>query len=162
MCGRYDNLIPRDAYAGLFRAARIPRSNFPPRYNIAPTDQIPIIRVDPYYGERELVMASWVGGMSGKGEGGFPERSVVLGRLRLRPAGTVKPKYLSYMSYQRSIYVLPLDDPPVASPYRARRDDLQGHEARKGRHSLHQGVLAAGSRAWQGASDCRSCGIDGS
>ena len=59
MCGRYDNLIPRDAYAGLFRAARIPRSNFPPRYNIAPTDQIPIIRVDPRDGERELVMARW-------------------------------------------------------------------------------------------------------
>ncbi|MGC1180662.1 MAG: SOS response-associated peptidase family protein [Methyloceanibacter sp.] len=49
----------RDAYAGLFRAARIPRSNFPPRYNIAPTDQIPIIRVDPRDGERELVMARW-------------------------------------------------------------------------------------------------------
>ena len=26
MCGRYDNLIPRDAYGALFRAARIPRS----------------------------------------------------------------------------------------------------------------------------------------
>ena len=59
MCGRYDNLIPPDAYAGLFRPARIPRSNFPPRYNIAPTDQIPIIRVDPRDGERELVMARW-------------------------------------------------------------------------------------------------------
>jgi hypothetical protein len=41
----------------------------------------------------------------------FTDCSVVLGRLRLRPAGTVKPKCLSYMSYQRSIYVLPLDDP---------------------------------------------------
>ena len=59
MCGRYDNLIPRDAYAGLFRAARIPRSNFPPRYNIAPTDQIPIIRIDPRDGTCELVMARW-------------------------------------------------------------------------------------------------------
>ena len=59
MCGRYDNLIPRDAYSALFRAARIPRSNFPPRYNIAPTDQIPIVRVDPRDGERELVMARW-------------------------------------------------------------------------------------------------------
>ena len=37
MCGRYDNLIPRDAYCALFRAARVPRSNFPPRYNVAPT-----------------------------------------------------------------------------------------------------------------------------
>jgi len=59
MCGRYDNLIPRDAYGALFRAARIPRLNFPPRYNIAPTDQIPIVRIDPRDGERERVMARW-------------------------------------------------------------------------------------------------------
>jgi hypothetical protein len=57
MCGRYDNLMPRDAYGVLFRATRIPRLNFPPRYNIAPTDQIPIVRIDPRDGERELVMA---------------------------------------------------------------------------------------------------------
>ena len=59
MCGRYDNLIPRDAYSALFRAVRVPRSNFPPRYNVAPTDQIPIIRIDPRDGERELTMARW-------------------------------------------------------------------------------------------------------
>ena len=41
------------------RPTRLPQSNFPPRYNIAPTDQIPIIRVDPRDGERELVMARW-------------------------------------------------------------------------------------------------------
>jgi hypothetical protein len=59
MCGRYDNLIPRDAYAALFRPVRVPRLNFPPRYNVAPTDQIPIVRVDPRDGERELTMARW-------------------------------------------------------------------------------------------------------
>ena len=47
MCARYDNLIPREAYKALFRPERLPQSNFPPRYNIAPTDPIPIIRVDP-------------------------------------------------------------------------------------------------------------------
>jgi putative SOS response-associated peptidase YedK len=59
MCGRYDNLIPSAAYGALFRTIRIPRSNFPPRYNIAPTDQIPIVRIDPRDGERELIMARW-------------------------------------------------------------------------------------------------------
>ena len=59
MCARYDNLIPREAYQALFRPERLPQSNFPPRYNIAPTDQIPIIRVDPRDGTRELVMARW-------------------------------------------------------------------------------------------------------
>jgi putative SOS response-associated peptidase YedK len=41
MCGRYDNLIAQDAYRGLFKAQRLAQSNFPPRYNIAPTDQSP-------------------------------------------------------------------------------------------------------------------------
>ena len=59
MCGRYDNLIARDAYRRLVRPQRLPQSNFPPRYNIAPTDQIPIVRVDPRDGERELVMGRW-------------------------------------------------------------------------------------------------------
>jgi hypothetical protein len=44
MCGRYDNLIARDAYHGLFRANRPPKSNFPLRYNITPTD--PMVRSD--------------------------------------------------------------------------------------------------------------------
>jgi putative SOS response-associated peptidase YedK len=59
MCGRYDNLIARDAYRGLFKAQRLAQSNFPPRYNVAPTDQIPIVRIDPRDGEREVVMARW-------------------------------------------------------------------------------------------------------
>lgn len=59
MCGRYDNLIAREAYRRLFNPSRLPASNYPPRYNVAPTDQIPIVRVDPRDGERELVMARW-------------------------------------------------------------------------------------------------------
>ncbi len=59
MCGRYDNLIAREAYKRLFRAERLPNSNFPPRYNVAPTDQIPIVRVDPRDDTRELTMARW-------------------------------------------------------------------------------------------------------
>jgi len=59
MCGRFDNLIARDAYRWLFKANRLPKSNFPLRYNIALTDQIPIVRIDPRDGEREVVMARW-------------------------------------------------------------------------------------------------------
>ena len=59
MCGRYDNLIARDAYRALFRAERLPNSNFPPRYNVAPTDQIQIVRIDPRDGEREVALARW-------------------------------------------------------------------------------------------------------
>jgi putative SOS response-associated peptidase YedK len=59
MCARYDNLIPREAYRALFRSERLPQWNFPPRYNIAPTDPIPIVRVDPRDGARELALARW-------------------------------------------------------------------------------------------------------
>lgn len=59
MCGRYDNLIAREAYRALYRAMRLPESNFPPRYNIAPTDQIPVVRIDPRDGVKELVMVRW-------------------------------------------------------------------------------------------------------
>ncbi len=59
MCGRYDNLIAREAYRALFRAMRLPKWNFPPRYNVAPTDPVPIVRVDPRDGERELALARW-------------------------------------------------------------------------------------------------------
>jgi putative SOS response-associated peptidase YedK len=59
MCGRYDNLIAQDAYRGLFKAQRLAQSNCPPCYNIAPTDQIPIVRIDPRDGQREVVMAPW-------------------------------------------------------------------------------------------------------
>ena len=59
MCGRYDNLIAREAYRRMFRVERLPQSNFPPRYNVAPTDQIPIVRVDPRDKARELTMVRW-------------------------------------------------------------------------------------------------------
>ena len=59
MCGRFDNLIARDAYRGLFKARRLPKWNFPPRYNVAPTDLIPIVRIDPRDGEREVALARW-------------------------------------------------------------------------------------------------------
>jgi hypothetical protein len=34
MCGCYDNLIAREAYRALYKAFRLPESNFPPRYNM--------------------------------------------------------------------------------------------------------------------------------
>jgi putative SOS response-associated peptidase YedK len=57
MCGRYDlNSVPREVYRKLFGAERLPESNHPPRFNVAPTDQVPIVRVDPRDGVRELTM----------------------------------------------------------------------------------------------------------
>jgi len=59
MCGRYDSLIPRDAMEHLFDAKAEPSSNFPPRYNIAPTQDVPIVKLARDGGGREIVMARW-------------------------------------------------------------------------------------------------------
>ncbi len=59
MCARYDLVIAQEIYERAFKAVRLPQSNFPPRYNIAPTDQVPIVRIDPRDGIREVVMARW-------------------------------------------------------------------------------------------------------
>lgn len=58
MCGRYDSLIARDALIRLFGVNRLPDSNFPPRYNIAPTQDIQIVRPTGD-GGRELAIARW-------------------------------------------------------------------------------------------------------
>lgn len=59
MCGRYDSLIPRDAMEHLFDARSSPSSNFPPRYNIAPTQDVPIVKTAREGGGREITMARW-------------------------------------------------------------------------------------------------------
>jgi len=61
MCGRFTLRTDSNALAQHFAldpeevAAHFP----PPRYNIAPTQPIPIVRLHPESGRRELVMARW-------------------------------------------------------------------------------------------------------
>lgn len=43
----------------LFGLTAVPQSNFPPRYNIAPTQDVAIVRPPKDGGGRELVMARW-------------------------------------------------------------------------------------------------------
>src|SRR5690606_40603481 len=59
MCGRYDSLIPRDAMVQLFGLTALPQSNYPPRTNIAPTQEVAIVRPPREAPGRELVMARW-------------------------------------------------------------------------------------------------------
>ncbi|TVR96459.1 MAG: SOS response-associated peptidase [Rhodospirillales bacterium] len=57
MCGRYDLYeTPRDV-ADWFRVAG-PVPSFPPRYNIAPSQEAPVVRLDAD-GDRELTMLRW-------------------------------------------------------------------------------------------------------
>jgi putative SOS response-associated peptidase YedK len=59
MCGRYDNIIARELYREMFEVERLPEWNFPPRYNVAPTDKVPVVRIDPRDGVRELALMRW-------------------------------------------------------------------------------------------------------
>jgi len=55
MCGRYTITSAPEAVRALFRYAEQP--NFPPRYNVAPTQPIPIVRLAE--GQRQFALVRW-------------------------------------------------------------------------------------------------------
>ena len=58
MCGRYSITTPVEALRQLFRFSG-PLPNLRPRYNVAPTQQVPIVRGARDNGARELAQARW-------------------------------------------------------------------------------------------------------
>ena len=46
MCGRYAITLPPEAFRSYF--AYLDTPNFPPRFNIAPTQPIPVVIADPF------------------------------------------------------------------------------------------------------------------
>ena len=56
MCGRYVIISTPEAIRALFGYAE--RPNFPPRYNVAPTQPIPIVRRDDH-GKRSFALMRW-------------------------------------------------------------------------------------------------------
>ena len=58
MCGRYSLTTAPEAMRRLF-GTRGPLANLPPRYNIAPTQDAPVVRPAEDGGGRELVMLRW-------------------------------------------------------------------------------------------------------
>ncbi len=61
MCGRIAITLPPDAIRAFFAYAEQP--NFPPRYNIAPTQPVPVVRLedshDPAKRQRHFVLMRW-------------------------------------------------------------------------------------------------------
>lgn len=55
MCGRYAITLPPEAMRALFSYGEQP--NFPPRYNVAPTQPVPVIRA--HDGERQFILMRW-------------------------------------------------------------------------------------------------------
>jgi putative SOS response-associated peptidase YedK len=66
MCGRYAFYTPIEAVTRLFAVSEVHVHELAPRYNIAPTQDVPIVRVSPFLEEdearapsRELALARW-------------------------------------------------------------------------------------------------------
>lgn len=66
MCGRYAFYTPLEAVVRLFRVSEVHARDLAPRYNIAPTQESPIVRISPFLEEegsatppRELALARW-------------------------------------------------------------------------------------------------------
>ena len=59
MCGRFAITLPPEAVRAFF--AYVEQPNFPPRYNIAPTQPIPIVVARAHTGglERHFLLARW-------------------------------------------------------------------------------------------------------
>lgn len=122
MCGRYAITLPPDAMRDLFGYPEQP--NFPPRYNIAPTQPIPIIRRE-HDGRRHFRLVRW---------GLVPDWAKEVGTKPLfnARAETVAEKPAFKMAFKRRRCLVPADGfyewkvtPPVArQPYHIRRRDL--------------------------------------
>lgn len=60
MCGRYSQLRSWSDLVRLYRiTASQTRLNLPPRYNIAPTQDVPVVRHERQTGGRELALMRW-------------------------------------------------------------------------------------------------------
>jgi putative SOS response-associated peptidase YedK len=53
MCGRFQNSLPPEATARFCGTRNVP-PNYPPRYNIAPTDPVLVVQLNPKTKERSL------------------------------------------------------------------------------------------------------------
>ena len=58
MCGRYSTTLPPEQIGRLF-GAHGPLPNFPPRYNLAPTQPAPVVRFNPQTGRRQIDLLRW-------------------------------------------------------------------------------------------------------
>jgi len=58
MCGRYAAFLPAEAIAAIFGTIN-PLPNFPPSWNLAPTQQAPVVRRHPQTGHRHLDLLTW-------------------------------------------------------------------------------------------------------
>lgn len=121
MCGRYAITLPPDAMRDLFGYPEQP--NFPPRYNVAPTQPVPIIRKEQD-GQQHFQLVRW---------GLVPDWAKEVGTKPLFNARgeTVAEKPAFRSAFRRRRCLIPADgfyewktSPPYArQPYLIRRND---------------------------------------
>jgi len=58
MCGRFAVVLPADSIVALLRALG-PAPNWPPSWNVAPTQNAPVVRLHPQTRERRLDLLRW-------------------------------------------------------------------------------------------------------
>src|SRR5689334_493855 len=58
MCGRFASFLPAEAVARLFRTVN-PLPNLAPSWNLAPSQDAPVVRRHPKTGERHLDLLRW-------------------------------------------------------------------------------------------------------
>ena len=96
MCSRYSLTSPAEAVRSYFKVAA--SDDFPPRYNIAPTQPVPIVRTS-FAGERELVLVRW-----GLIPGWVKDPRAFTTLLNARSETVVeKPSFRNAMKYRRCL-----------------------------------------------------------
>lgn len=96
MCGRYFLHSTVEQLTGLF--GEMPMPKLAPRYNIAPTQPVPIVRQDPQ-GQREMVLVRW-GLVPGWSKGLDSRYSMINARAE---SVAQKPAYRSAFRYRRCL-----------------------------------------------------------
>lgn len=123
MCGRYAITLPPQAARDYF--GYVDQPNFPPRYNVAPTQPVPIMRQerDPRGGvQRRFQLVRW-GFLPGfvKDPAGFP--LIVNARAESAPE---KPSFRAAMKRRRCLFI-------ADAYYEWRREGAEAREKTKGR-----------------------------
>lgn len=124
MCGRFALTLPPEAVRGYFRY--VERPNFPPRYNIAPTQPVAIVRLE-------------------KSATGLKMRHFSLARWGLLPAFVKDPKDFPLLINARAETVL--DKPSFRNAMRRRRCIFIADAFYEWRRTLAAGAGARKGRA---------------
>ncbi len=141
MCGRYSFTVPPEAMRWLF-ALTGPLPNFEARYNIAPTQDAPVIRLNAASGERKAAMFRW--GLVPSWSKGPDSRHLMINAR----AETVaeKPAFRAALRHRRCLV-------PADGFYEWRKEGARKQPYRICQHDGEPFALAGLWERWEGAGE---------